>query len=787
MQIDGTDASDNLQGTESDDVINGYAGLDSINGRGGNDVIYGGDDADYLEGGTGDDVLEGGGGNDFVSDTGSGSDTLRGGAGADTISVSHYALPIVTETINIDAGVGDDVVSFYSQAKGTISIDLGDGADRLSLGAAPNALVNIATGAGRDTIVLQPFGSSGSAPVISDFQAGEAGDILDVGDYVAQTLVGWDGSNPFGSSGFLRLTQSGTSVLLETDRDGITGTFNGYTTLARFENVTVDAFTAANFGGYAPSGMPTVGSTIIGTSGFDNLSGTVGGDSISGLAGSDQIDGRNGNDIIDGGEGADNIRGGFGNDVVDGGEGDDTIFDTGGSDMLRGGGGNDNILVSHSGLTAETIRIEGGTGDDTVSYYVFTTGTGTIDLGDGADRLLLGNGPSVVRATLGTGRDHVEFGSFAPQNSAPTITDFKAGSDGDVVDISTNFTYGFQGWDGSNPFGSAGFLRLLQSGADTLFQIDRDGAAGRNNGFQTIGRLEGVEAISLTAENFSGYVPKVVSGADIATVAVIAPQVVTEGTDTSFVIGLTFKNVTSLNTSVSMSFVADTSSATNGSDVTVGAFAGNFSITQSPAGEYRVNLGSIGIINDALVEGDETIAIRVTASGQVFDTGTDSTIVRIKLQSDDRAGTDGADVLTGTSGNDVLHGFAGADTLSGLGGRDILDGGQGNDVLTGGGGSDAFLFTGSALGSDKIKDFGIDDLLVTTLKLADRDGDGVIGFGSDHDLDFAAGGQAVILSDTGARLTSLEYDGSFSAGDVTYYVYSRVGSAAGVADADAMI
>ncbi|KQN74682.1 calcium-binding protein [Sphingomonas sp. Leaf62] len=787
MQIDGTAASETLSGTDGDDVINGYAGFDIINGRGGNDIINGGDDGDSLEGGAGDDIIDGGDGNDFVNDFTSGSDILRGGSGADTINVSHFGATGLTETIVIDAGTGDDRVDFNSSAKGTATIDLGDGADRLSFGTVSNALLTITTGAGRDTIVLQPYTSIGTAPVITDFQTGDAGDIFELSEYVARTTINWDGSNPFGSAGFLRLVQAGTTVLLEADRDGPNGSMSSFVTLVRFENSLVEAFTAANFGGYAPSGTAVVGRTITGTDNFDTLTGTVGADVISGFAGRDQIDGRNGNDIIDGGADSDTIQGGFGNDVIDGGDGDDTISDTGGSDTIRGGAGNDSIFVSHSSNgTAETIRIEGGAGDDVVSYYVFSPGTGSIDLGEGADRLILGNGQA-VRATLGSGRDRVEFASFAPQNAIPTIADFTAGADGDVVDISTNFTFGFQGWDGSNPFDSSGYLRLLQAGKDTLFQIDRDGAAGRFSSFQTIGRLENVDALLLTAENFGGYAPTVVNGADLATAVVTTPQVVTEGIDQTLTIGLTFKNVTSLNTFVSMSFVTDMSSATNGSDVSVGTFSGSFSITQSPAGDYRFNLGSVAILDDGLVEADETIAIRITATGQLFDTGTDSTVVQISLRSDDRAGTDGADVLNGTAGNDILRGFAGADTLTGLTGRDLLEGGQGNDVLSGGSGSDVFLFAGAILGNDRIKDFGADDLLVTTLKLADRDGNGVIGFGSDRDLDFTGGGQAVITSDAGTRVTSLEYDGSFVADNITYYVYSRAGSSVGVAEADALI
>ncbi len=791
MRIDGTSAGDNLQGTDGDDVINGFSGFDQINGRGGNDVIDGGADSDSIEGGAGDDVLDGGDGNDFITDFASGSDTLRGGTGADSISVGHYGSIGALETLVVEAGTGDDRVELNSAARGTMTVDLGDGADMISLGFISNAAVTISTGAGRDTVTLQQSAFLNSAPVLTDFQVGDLGDLFDIGDYLARNASNFDGSNPFGASRHLRLRQSDADALLEFDRDGIVGTGSSFTTLIRFSNADARAFTAANIGGYAPSGDPVQGAVISGTENSESLTGTVGADTITGLGGFDQIDGRNGNDIIDGGAGSDNIQGGFGDDVVDGGDGDDFISDNGGSDTLRGGTGNDIITVSHSpsGPTtvAETIRVDGGSGDDRVGYYVFTTGTGTIDLGEGADRLMLGNGPGAVRATLGAGRDLVELSSFAAQNAVPVITDFTSGVNGDNIEITSNFTFGFQGWDGSNPFGASGYLRLVQAGPDTLFQIDRDGAVGRNAGFQTLARLENVSAASLTAENFSGYAPTFIAAADLATAFVTAPALVTEGVDSSFTLGLTLKNVTNVSTAVTMSFLNDRSTAANGADVNVGSFSGTFSVIQSAAGDYLINLGRIAVLDDAAVESEETIAIRITASGQTFETGTDSIVVEIKLRSDDPAGTAGADTLTGTPGGDVLRGLAGSDSLSGLAGRDLLEGGLGNDLLLGGADGDVFLFTGSGLGNDRIGDFRLDDVLVTTRKIIDKDGDGVILFGSDRDLDFTGGGQVVITTDAGARLTSLEYDGAFAVGDLTYFVYSRIGSVAGVSDADLLL
>lgn len=777
--ITGTAGADTLTGTVGDDIITGLGGFDTINGKAGNDTIDGGADGDSIEGGTGDDAVDGGEGNDSVRDTNSGSDTLRGGGGNDELSISHFNSGALVETISIEGGEGDDVVSFSSSARGIATIDLGDGADRLNLFQANQSAVTATLGNGRDTVSLQNFTTFTEAPVITDFTAGADGDVIDLDYYVANFLVGWDGANPFGSGGFLRLVQSGADTLLQADRDGAGATNFAFTNLLTFRNTAAAAFTAANFNGYAPDGAPVPGKEITGTAASETLTGTGGNDRISGLAGSDIIDGKAGSDVIDGGADNDTIQGGFGDDVIDGGDGNDALYDAGGSDTLRGGGGDDTIVISRfsgaSGPTT-TLGIEGGAGTDEVRYANYGLGTASIDLGQGADKLKLDAAVNnAVTATLGTGRDTVTLARFASFSSAPVLTDFATGADGDVVNLLDYLSGNLSGWDGtSNPFGTGGYLRLLQSGTSTLLQVDRDGASGFQ-AFTTLLSFANSTAAQFTAGNFDGYTPIAVNGADLATAFVTGPALVSEG-DGAFRLSLTLKNASSVNTSVSMSFVAEQSSATGGTDVNVGSFSGFFSFTQSPASDYRIDLGSITIIDDTLIEGEETVAIRVTASGQVFDTGTDSTVVFVKLRSDDALindvlGTEAGETLNGTDGADRILGLGGKDTLYGGGGDDWLSGGRGNDVLFGGAGADSFMFDPLARGEkDVVKDFGKSDRLLSTVKLADSNNDGVIGFGGDKALDIG-GGEVRVYSEAGKLVTSLVYQGEFSEGDVTYYSY----------------
>ena len=88
------------------------------------------------------------------------------------------------------------------------------------------------------------------------------------------------------------------------------------------------------------------------------------------------------------------------------------------------------------------------------------------------------------------------------------------------------------------------------------------------------------------------------------------------------------------------------------------------------------------------------------------------------------------------------------------------------------------------LGADTLKAFGAKDVIVTTHKLADIAVGGRIGttdgnFTFGHDgLDL---GHLAITDLAGAAVTTLEFDGGRIVGDVNYYVYSNVDSAAGVA------
>lgn len=124
-----------------------------------------------------------------------------------------------------------------------------------------------------------------------------------------------------------------------------------------------------------------------------------------------------------------------------------------------------------------------------------------------------------------------------------------------------------------------------------------------------------------------------------------------------------------------------------------------------------------------------------------------------------------------------------------------------DSALSGGVGdkkADAFFFDTALdifLGHDTIKNFGMKDVLVTTTKVFDGNGDNIIDFGDNGLLDLPGGlggpgdpgmkgetGTVGISGMGGGAITSLEFDGHVEHDGVDYYVYSLVGSVAGTAN-----
>jgi Ca2+-binding RTX toxin-like protein/subtilase family serine protease len=119
-------------------------------------------------------------------------------------------------------------------------------------------------------------------------------------------------------------------------------------------------------------------------------------------------------------------------------------------------------------------------------------------------------------------------------------------------------------------------------------------------------------------------------------------------------------------------------------------------------GEVWKNI-TIPIINEDIVEADETINLSLTNPTNGATLGTQSTAVLTIINDDiqglnlvgDRLnntliGGAGNDFIDGREGNDILNANGGNDTLIGGSGNDILDGGSGADNMAGGIGNDTY-------------------------------------------------------------------------------------------------
>jgi len=408
------------------DSLFGYAGNDSLlvtRGTPGTAVATN----INMDGGDGDDMIE-----------------LRGGTlstalatnAAGLVNQTYLALGATSndrnlDVVSVDGGAGNDRIILTGVASATVNA--GSGADIVSISMRGATTVNnyqITLGAGAD-IIQFGVGSNAANSTdvaatartsrVTDFQVGDAGDKFEMTNFLNLGLTGYTANSDAFADGHLRLVQSGTDLLLQSDRDGV-GVANGFVTIFTISNGYTGGFTAYNFDGFIGNltltGIGALNEKLTGATGNDVLSGGDGNDKLIGLAGNDTLDGGNGNDTLIGGSGDDTLIGGSGIDTVSYGDatsgvtvsladagphvtsagsdtfssienltgsafgdtltgdaGANTLYSGDGDDILNGGAGND-LLIGGSG--ADKFVFDLGTGQDMVSD--FASGTDKLDL-----------------------------------------------------------------------------------------------------------------------------------------------------------------------------------------------------------------------------------------------------------------------------------------------------------------------------------------------------------------------------------------------------------------------
>ncbi len=192
----------------------------------------------------------------------------------------------------------------------------------------------------------------------------------------------------------------------------------------------------------------------------------------------------------------------------------ETIYDTGGNDTIQVTGTQDTTIdlrANHWSQIGIPVQITGGAGQnaDTVRIYRATQIENAIG-GDGNDLLtgndgnnqLTGNGGNdTLVGSLGddtlTGGSGADIFVLAVDGNS-TIADFNP-AQGDRLSIGQLLPTLIGYTPGDNLF-TSGFLTLSQSGADTLVNLDRDGA-GSGYFDQPIARLPNTTAAGITGQS----------------------------------------------------------------------------------------------------------------------------------------------------------------------------------------------------------------------------------------------------------------------------------------------
>ena len=529
--LDGGEDQDSLFGGMGDDLLAGGGGNDTIYGEGGDDALDGGDGADYLVGGAGDDIVHGGEGSDVIVSDENSSDALHGDGGDDAIYL--YRLTQNTgspSSSSIWGGAGSDYIFVQSRESHNVAIDAGEGDDRIFF-AELYTSANVTLGAGRDIVELGMFdyyASQGGRLVIADFEAGPNGDYIWL-DTLLSSYTSWNGSlNPF-ASGHLKIEQVGADAVLSSRSSPAT---NGdWIQLITFTNVSAASLGAHNLGGYSPDGSAGPGTTT-GTDAAEMLTGGGGDDVIQGLAGFNKIFAGAGNDSATGGQDVDWLYGGAGNDLLAADAGNDYLSGGDGNDILLGGGGNDSLNAGATGAdqlygeagddtltlsrlaaaAATTLGASGGDGNDGFTIDLRNAATISVDGGAGSDLVTINALNGLATLALGSGQDRINLSGYSSStgNGRVVVADFETGPAGDRIELQSYFNLNLTGWNKTaNPF-LAGFARLLESGSDTLLQVDRNGGG---DSWVTLVTLQGVAASGVTDFNLGGYSPNGASSA----------------------------------------------------------------------------------------------------------------------------------------------------------------------------------------------------------------------------------------------------------------------------------
>ena len=221
----------------------------------------------------------------------------------------------------------------------------------------------------------------------------------------------------------------------------------------------------------------TIGVTLDGAAGNDNLVGGAKNDSLMGRDGNDRLAGKNGNDSLEGSIGFDLLYGDDGNDTLIGGDGYDRLLGNADNDILQGEGGNDTInggagsdrLVETGNvnftLTDTTLA---GRGNDTINQIEFAQLTG-----GAGNNVLMARDTTEINVTLdgAAGNDNLVGGAKNDSLIGRNGNDRLAGKNGSDLLDGANGSDTLYGDDGNDTLiGGDGNDRLLGNADNDILQ-----------------------------------------------------------------------------------------------------------------------------------------------------------------------------------------------------------------------------------------------------------------------------------------------------------------------------
>jgi trimeric autotransporter adhesin len=459
----------------------GYDSSSTFFGGAGTDTITGSDLGDIIDGGIGADVLNGGDGNDIliVDDAG---DVVSGGNGIDTIR-SSITWTLLADAENLFLSGAADINGIGNNFSNTITGNIANntldgklGADVMAGGAGNDTYVVdnpedvvVENGLEGTDIILSSVSYTMAAYVENMTLTGTAS-INGTGNELANTLTGNSGANTLdgGAGADTMIGGAGNDVYYVDSRDDRVQDSGGNDTIIS----TADAF---NLGIWA--------------SGVENV--TLGG------TGDINVTGNNSNNLLIGNTGSNKFIAGGGVDTLIGGGGNDLFIVQGTDDTIVGGSGIDQInsadssfsLVTHTEIENLTLLNSAninGTGNDLNNVITGNSGVNTLDGGLGDDTLVgMGGADKLIG---GGGSDTFVFLSASAYITSITISDFHLGEN-DRIDIRDLLAM----YDPlTNPL--TAFIQIVDSGANSLLSIDRDGL-GSTYGFKQVATIMGITGL----------------------------------------------------------------------------------------------------------------------------------------------------------------------------------------------------------------------------------------------------------------------------------------------------